>query len=70
MWLDWQTLCALAIVAMATGLLIRRAARYVSSKESSSCGSCPNKSAPPLMKTTPLVQITSLPNVTRRDLQR
>ncbi len=54
MWLDWQTFSALAIVLLAAGVLIRRGVRYARAKESSSCGGCPNKSAPPLMKTTPL----------------
>ena len=59
--LDWQMACALGIVAVATGLLVRRALLYFTSKATTSCGGCPNKSAPQLMKVTPLVQITVSP---------
>ena len=54
---DWQTWCALSVVAMALVVLLRRFFGLVNGKSKGGCGSCPNKDAPPLMKTLPLVQI-------------
>ncbi len=55
--LDWQTSCALAVVAVAVAVLLRRFFGLVNGRSKGGCGACPNKSAPPLMKTLPLVQI-------------
>ncbi len=55
--LDWQTWCALAMVVLACTVLMRRFLGLLNGKSKGGCGSCPNKSAPPLMKTLPLVQI-------------
>ncbi|MDX1925221.1 MAG: hypothetical protein SFV81_01805 [Pirellulaceae bacterium] len=57
MLLDWQTWCALAVVAIAFAILLRRLLGILYGKSQGGCGACPNKSAPPLMKTLPLVQI-------------
>ena len=51
--IDWQTALALGVVLLALSVLIRRTLRYLNSKSTSSCGGCPNKTAPQLMKTTP-----------------
>lgn len=58
--IDWQTLIALAVVALSVALLLRRFLAHVKGEAKSGCGACPNKAAPPLMKTLPLVQLDSL----------
>ncbi|NQU21868.1 MAG: FeoB-associated Cys-rich membrane protein [Candidatus Nealsonbacteria bacterium] len=38
--LDWQTVTALALIAVATVYVIRRGRRALSGKRSGSCGTC------------------------------
>jgi hypothetical protein len=58
--LDWQTWCALAVVGVASAILARRARAWATGKSAGGCSACPSKSAPPLMKTLPLVQLGKL----------
>lgn len=58
---DWQTWCALGVVAFSFAFLLRRLWALASGTSKTGCGTCPNKSAPPLMKTLPLVQIGAIP---------
>lgn len=54
---DWQTWCALGVVAFSFAFLLSRLWGLASGTSKTGCGTCPSKSAPPLMKTLPLVQI-------------
>ena len=64
MLLDWQTWCALAVVAISLSVLLKRFLTLASGNSEGGCGACPNKTAPPLMKTLPLVQIGNLKSST------
>jgi len=56
--MDWQTYLALAIVALATGVLTRHVLRVVRGSAQSGCGSCPARHAATPIKSLPLVQIS------------
>ncbi len=43
---DWQTVTALCLIAVATVYVIRRARRALSGKRSSSCSACSHCAAP------------------------
>lgn len=58
---DWQAAVAILLVALAAATIARRIYIWAISNGEQGCGACPNKSAPPLVKTTPLFQIQKLP---------
>ncbi len=57
---DWQTWCALGVVAFSFAFLLSRLWALASGRSNGGCSACPNKSAPPLMKTLPLVQMGTI----------
>ncbi len=62
---DWQTVCALIAVTAAVLVLVRRIVTFARSPEKTSCGNCPSKSAPQVIKTLPLVQIDKVARIKR-----
>jgi hypothetical protein len=57
--MDWQTCLALAIVALAVGVLTRHVLRVVRGSAQSGCGSCPSRNVTNPIKSLPLVQIST-----------
>ncbi len=54
---DWQTICALVVVAFATAVLLGRLYSLLASKATSGCGSCPNKPTSQSINALPLIQL-------------
>jgi hypothetical protein len=63
MYSDWQTLTALAVVALAVAIVWRRLYRYLLVNDAEGgCGSCPSKQTSAEkngLRVTPLVQLTA-----------
>ena len=60
---DWQLICALGVVMMATAFLLRRLYLLITSKATSDCGSCPNKPTAQSINAIPLVQLQVAPKL-------
>lgn len=54
---DWQTLAALAVVAVCLGYLLRQLVHYARGGTASQCGSCPSKNQSQRGRALPLVEL-------------